>query len=371
MIETHKKIKVKINSWLDRIIDQCNLILMDVIHFPFGQTLIKKIARFTGDFCVVVLSFPRLSAYRLRGKKWNIIYIGDQSNLNEILALFFPGEKIQPEIVSRFPVWQVGKYTNQRLKESADLVVFEESRINPFKVKAACKFSFPEWIDLCLPLPENLEGFLGGSKMRNKREQLLKAEKRNTGWYYSQSENDFSFFHYQLYLPYISSRYQNRALLSNYSDQYKRWFSKGGLIMITEDEAPLAGFLCIKTGNTVHAIESGVLKEKTDTTEFNVMTFLIWAGIQWANQQQAEFLDLGGSRAYIKNGSLRSKKRWGSVVTRRSKIFRNFTCLAQDLPQNLRDHINDLGFISEIEGEFFKVFITPDNSVSLISDPYL
>ena len=371
MIGIHKKIKVKINYWFDRLIDQCNLVLMGVIHFPFKQPLMQKITRFAGDLCVFIQSFPRLSAYNLQGENWKIIFIGDQSALQEIISLFFPDEKIQAEFYKRVPVWQVGKFKDLWLGESADLVICEESRINPFKVKASVKFSFPEWVDQGLPLPENLDDFLKGSRMRNKREQLLKADKLNTGWYYSQSENDFRFFHYNLYLPYISARHQDRALLSNYSDQYERWFNKGGLIMATENDELLAGFLCIKTGNIVRAIESGVLKEKMDTTQFNIMTYLIWVGIQWASQQKAEFFDLGGSRPYISNGSFRSKKRWGCKVARRSKIFHNFTCLGENIPRELCDHINSIGFIVEDKKEFLKVFITPEGTLSLQADPYL
>ena len=368
MIDILKKVKVFINYVLDRIIDQCNLILMDVIHVPFGQSIVKGLARFSGDLCVFFQSFPKSSVYSLKGKYWKIIYIGDTPFINEILALFFPGEKTKPQLIKRVPVWQVGKFVNQCLRESADLVIYEESRIHQCKVKFPVKFSFPEWINQRLSLPESLEGFLSGTKMRNKREQIIRAEKYVTDWYYSQSEKDFKFFHYYLYQPYITSRHKSRALLSSYGDQYERWFKRGGLVMVTENDEPLAGSLCIKIGNIVYAIEMGIEEEKKKVSEYSINTFLIWAVIQWSIQQKASFLNLGGSRAYAKNGSFRSKKRWGSEVVRRSKIFRNITCMGENLPQKLREHINSLGFITEDNGKFFKVFITPENIVSLKSD---
>ena len=204
MLNIFKKLKVWINSGLDRLIDQCDLVLMDVVQVSYGQSIAKRLARISGDLCILIQTFPRLSAYNLQGKYWKIIYIGETHFIKEILALYFPGENIQPKLLERVPIWQIGKFANKFLEESADLVIFEESRINPFKVYTPIRFTFPEWINQCLPLPESFEGFLVGKKMKNKREQITRAEKFNVDWYYSKSDEDFKFFHYDLYQPYIS-----------------------------------------------------------------------------------------------------------------------------------------------------------------------
>ena len=39
------------------------------------------------------------------------------------------------------------------------------------------------------------------------------------------------------------------------------------------------------------------------------------------------------------------------------KIYSIWTFLAQDLPPSLRDHMNRLGFISEIDGRFYGVVL--------------
>ncbi|MEW6405985.1 MAG: hypothetical protein AB1649_29720, partial [Chloroflexota bacterium] len=67
--------------------------------------------------------------------------------------------------------------------------------------------------------------------------------------------------------------------------------------------------------------------------------------------------DMGGTRAWRSNGSFASKQRWGAQVVRRKKIYSTWAFLADNLSPSLQDYINQLGFISEIDGKFYRVLL--------------
>ena len=285
--------------------------------------------------------------------------------------MFFNDENIQPELIKRIPIWSLRKTVQTFLSQKTDLVICELCRLFPFKLSSGIVFNFPGWVNQQLKIPEDLDDFLAGPILEDKRRQINKANRYATGWYFTRSENDFNYFHHEMYVPFISARYEERALLASYEDQYNRWFTKGGLVMITEKEEPVAGLICVKAGKVMYAIEAGILPEKLDEAKYSIFTYLFWAGIQWAHHEKAEIFDIGGSRALLSNLSFRSKKRWGGTLVRRPKIYSNYNCAAQNLSNELRCYINELGFITETDGGFSRIFLTPQNKLSLQIDPHL
>ena len=373
MFSLLKKIKVRINYWLDRIIEECNLSLMGIAHFPFNSDsfLVRKTTRFIGDLRLFFKSFPRLSIYVFQGSRWKVVYIGSEGYLGEITCMFFGNENIQPGFLLRVPVWRLRKTVQEFLKNDTDLVICELCRLFPLKFDSQIVFKFPEWVNQQLTIPEEFEEFLAGPILEDKRGQINKANKYSVGWYFTQSEEDFKYFHYEMYLPFISSRHRDLALLSDYESQFNRWFKRGGLVMVTENNEPVAGMICVKAGKVMYAIEAGILPSKLEGVKYSIFTYLFWAGIQWAYHEKAEKFDIGGTRALLSNLSFRSKKRWGGEVIRHPKIFYNYTCLAEKLPKELREYINELGFITERQGNFYRVYLTSQNELCFQADSHL
>ena len=368
-----KKFKVRVNFWLDRIIEECDQTMMSAGSFSVNRerSFLNNLFRLIGDFCFLIKAFPRLSVYRFTGNRWTIIFIGNDEYLVEISHLFFENETVQPELIGRVATWNINKKTRDYLKENADLVICETCGLFRHKFSSKIVFTYPNWVNQQIDIPEKLEDFLAGPVLEDKRRQINKANRFSTGWYFTQAEEDFKFFHYKMYLPYISTRHEERAMLSKYEDQYKHWLRKGGLVMITENGEPIAGLICVKIGNVMYAIEAGIILEKLEDAKYSIFTYLIWAGIQWAHHEKTTIFDLGGCRALLSNLSFRSKKRWGGKVVRRPRTFVNYACLAENISQDLREHINELGFITEDRHRFYRIYLTAENMVSLETDSHL
>jgi hypothetical protein len=354
--------KVQINYLLDRTIDLCDMFLMDAyqLPWPMAQNAAKKIARFIGDISWLLRAFPRLSAYQLAGKEWTIIFVGGERGLLEIRHLFFPEEKVAQQELGRIALWKLSTQTQQWLAEGVDLVVCELSRAYANLPKASITFTVPTWINQILALPEPLETLLSGKHIKSVRHNLNRAKRAGFSWYYSRSKEDFDHFHYSMYLPHVKNRHGQRALIASYKDQWQRWFTRGGLLVVTQNNTRVGGLLCYVKGDTCFAVEVGVLDSDPDLIEQGIKISSDWFAINWAYQQGARVYDMGGTRPWRSNGVFIYKSRWRTKVVRRKKTYGGWTFLAQTLSPSLQDYLNKLGLIGEVDGKFYGVLLSAD-----------
>lgn len=358
-----RQIKVWVNWLLDRIIDICDLSLMDVYKMPFycGQSIIHKMARVTGDFCWLLRDFPRMSAYRISQADLAVIFVGGRQGLTEIRALLFPDSQAASEELGRYKLWRLGRQTQCWMETGASLVVCETSRF--FKTMIAqIDISVPKWIGQFVEMPESLETMLAGTARRDIRKRIHKA--RKAGFQcngLTRSKKDFDYFYEQMYLPFVNVRHGERALVTPYEDQLKRWFQRGGLVPVTRGSLPIAGGITYAANGICHLIEAGVSTDDSQLLGQEINAFLYLSVMKWAHSVGIRSCDMGGSYAYRHNGSFSFKREWGARVVRRRRIYPVWHFLARDIPATLRNRLNELGFITEIEGKFWGVWIDVEN----------
>jgi hypothetical protein len=360
MRKLYRRVKVWLNYCLDRVVDLCDMILRDTYQLPWpaGQSMAKHIARYVGDVSWLLRAFPRLPAYELTGADWTIIFVGPEQSLKEIRSLFF--QEASQRDLGRITLWKLSAQTQQWLAKGADLVVCELSRIHSQLPRTAFVFTIPTLIHQVLAIPKPLETLIAGRRLKGIRRRINRAQKAGLTYRFSQSKTDFDHFYYHMYLPFIKDRHGDLALATPYHDLRQRWFTKGGLVLVTQNDEPIAGTLCYLANDTCFSVEGGILEADPHLIQQGINAFLIWCAIVWGHDQGATIFDMGGSRTWRSNGSFASKQRWGAQVVRRKRIYSTWTFLAQNLSPSLRDHINRLGFISEIDAKFYGVLLSTD-----------
>jgi hypothetical protein len=351
--------KLWLNRLLDRVIDVADMFLMDAYRLPGrgAQAVARRMAQFVGDVCWLMRDFPRLSAYRLVGAHWTVIFVGGSHGLSEIVHLLFREEQIEPQAIGRVVMWRLSAHTQQWLADGADLVICELSRRHPRPSQAAIHFVVPTWVQQILTLPNSLESLTSGVRLKNVRHKLNRAERSGFDFRFSRSKPDFDHFYYHMYVPTIKARHGSLALVTPYLDLWRRWFSRGGLVLVTQHERPVAGLLCYIANGVCFGVESGVLEADPTLFQQEIQTMIRWYAIAWGHAQGARTYDLGGSHAWRANGPFVSKRRWGAHVARRKRTHSAWTFLAEKLSPALRDHINRLGFITEVDARFYGVWL--------------
>lgn len=363
----HKTLKgTVLNYLLDRVIDFGDLFLMNVYQLPWpaAQRVCQKIFRFVGELCWLIRDFPRLPVYQLtaepaqeNGESWTIIFVGANKGLWEMAHIFFAKNQPVWRETGRVALWRLPAQSRQWLSEGVDLVICELSPFFPIRLKTSFTFAVPAMINQVLDISDPVDQLIAGKKFATERHRLNKARREGFDFKFTRLPDDFDQFHYRMYLPYIKARHGNRAVVGKYKDQRKRWFERGGLVQVTHQNRPVAGVLCYLAGDTCFDVERGVLDADPALFKKGIDTIITWSAINWAHSQGAKIYDMGASRARTSNGSFAAKRRWGARVVKNRKIFAHWTFMAGNLSQPLKDYVNNLGFISQINGKFYQVYL--------------
>jgi len=358
--ELYRRGKVWLNYCLDRVIGLCDMILMDAYQLPWsaGQSMAKHIARYVGDVSWLLRALPRLPAYKLVGANWTIVVVGTEQSLGEVRHLF--EQEADRRELGRVALWTLSTQIQHWFAEGVDLIVCELGHIHPWPLRAALTFTVPIWIQQILTIPDPPDRLLVGRRIKGIRCKIKQAQKAGFTYRFSQAKSDFDYFYYHIYLPFIKKRHGDLAMVTPYQDQWQRWFTRGGLVLVTQHDQLAAGTLCYTANHTCYYIEGGIVEADPDLFRRGINAVNIWYAITWAHDQGVKLFDMGGTHAWRSNGSFVSKHRWGAHVVRRKRIYGMWTFLAQDLSPSLQEYIDKLGFISEVGGKFCGVLLHTD-----------
>lgn len=349
--QLYQRGKRSLNRALDRTIDAADAILMGKANGP------ARFARFAGNAAWLLRDVPRLPAYRLAGENGTIVFVGSDHELLEARDLFFDRDQVEPESIGRTPIWKLTQAAQRWFAEGAALVICELSRIHPWRPKAALALTVPIWIRQIVPIPDRVEDLIAGRQLHSMRHRITRAERNGFGYRFTRERADFDHFYHEMYAPFIQARHNQLAMPTPYDDMWRREYSLGGLILATRRGEPVAGAICYMHDGACRTVEGGVLHADPQLYQQGINVLLDWYSIQWGHAQGAHVFDMGASRAWRSNRIFQYKSRWRTKVVRFSKIYSEWTLVAQQPSAAWLDRVNAIGFISEIDGKFYGVVI--------------
>jgi hypothetical protein len=366
-----KRLKVRINYLLDRGIDACDTLLFEAYRLPWqsAQGVLQRLARTVGDVCWFLRDFPRLSAYRASGSGWKMVFVGSRHGFMQVCRILFPDRDAVLEEVGRVSMWRLEREARRWLTEGADLVVCEQSRISRDMRAAPMSFGVPAWIRQVVAIPSDTQMILASPERKDMRNRVNKARRAGFTCRFSKSEGDFDEFYRRMYVPHVRGRHGDLGLIAPKRDQWNRWFTRGGLLLALQGARSVGGAVVFPASHTCCLIEVGVLDDDPLLRHQEINAFLFSSVIAWGQEHGATECDLGGSRAYCANGSFCFKRDWGARVARRKRIHPVWRFLAtESLAESLLNHMNAVGFISEIGGKFYRIFLTASGEIPSRTD---
>ncbi len=351
-------LKARLNYWLDRAIDGCDFLLKGywVWPWPVGRDLAVRLARRLGIGLWLLRDLPRQSAYRLRGPAWTIDFVGGEDGLKAARELFFEGA-VTPEPLGRVAVWRLNTQAAQWRAAGTDLVICETARYLPWALRAPTRFQAALWVEQVLELPDRLEDLTAGSRYRG---LINRAVKSGQTYVFSTAVADLDAFYQDLYLPFVRHRHGDLAMVTSYA-HLRRWFQRGGVILIKQAGVVLAGMVVYMSGDTCVPVEGAVRLDDNASWQQGLNTFLWWCVMQWGQAQGARVLDMGASHGWRTDGPFTFKRRWGGRTVPRVRTSPLWTCLSDGLSPALRDHLNThVGFVVEAAGGCHRLTLLPE-----------
>jgi len=147
-----------------------------------------------------------------------ILYAGSKENKNYIANLAFASPYEENYIGSRW-IWSVREKIKEE-KYNGHLIVIELSIYFRFFIKKNKKwFYIPCWISGETDISKDIASLIANNSVKN---DIRKIRKNNLSFEVTNEVSRLHDFYYNMYLPYITKRHGNSALIENYHLFYKR-----------------------------------------------------------------------------------------------------------------------------------------------------
>jgi len=237
-------------------------------------------------------------------KPLTIVYSGHQSGLAFVRDLAF-GDSCRAQYLGKVWIFNRNRLLTPDLEEALHFVEMRETLAKNDSRRR--QFYVPMWIDGELDTEKAIEL---SRKTGNIKEDLRRIRKNKLEYEVTSDDERISDFHRDMYVPYIRNTFGPAALFHSLEDLKK---SKGTieLLVIRRDEEVLAGQIIVYEHDGVRTREIGVKNGDRQYVKAGVMGALYYYGLLHLQSRGFKTVGLGGSRAWLNDGVLRFKKKWG------------------------------------------------------------
>jgi hypothetical protein len=309
----------------------------------------------------LAMTMLRVNVKRLKGPDWTIVYLGEEFSVEELRHVMF-SSPAGVDHLGRVFLWQVPALVRKFVNDG-EFVVCELNRLVPWHPQARYVCTVEPWVKQILDIARPLDDILAGMN-QNMRRNIRKLQRAGFSYRFTREPADLDLLYHQMYLPYITSRHEARAIVAKYYE-VEYILDKGGLIMVEYQGQPVSGMGCKVLGDTCHADVLGVHKDRFDLAGRGAIPSVFWFMLDWAKGKGLRSFDLGGSRARLADGVFNFKRQWGTHLGAPLTPHTNWTFIAERISPNLCRFINTQGFLGRLDGKWQVVmFETPEVHLS-------
>ena len=261
----------------------------------------------------------------LRIKVWSLS--GLECNTKEELAILFAGKEIDMNYFvklgfdSHCNVKYLGKAWFFQIPKMArrknyfhSLYVVETP--NFFNIKNC--FRIPCWIYEEVDVSADLNSIIRKNHTLRSTKKIIK--KYALSYEVTEDSVRLHDFYHDMLVPYTNKRYPNSDMIEKY-ELLKKKFRKCDLLLLKWQGQEIAGGLIGYNGTKVHFLYLGIKDAKPAYIEIGALGAIYYFTLQYLNDKGFKKVDLGLSRAFLRDGVLNYKRKWGSRITSPTKVF--------------------------------------------------
>jgi len=235
-----------------------------------------------------------------------ILYAGRKENKNYIANLAFAGPYAE-NYIGNIWIWSVLRKVKEE-KYYSYLVVVEVYRF--FRILFGNNFFYiPCWITGETDISKNISSLANSSNEND----IRKIKKNNLSF---ESTNEISHlydFYHNMYLPNITEAHNNEVIVTEYNI-LKENFKNCDLIFIKSKEEYIGGYLIVYAGKRARLWCLGVKNGNRDYLQQGVVGALYYFSFCYLKNRGFRNVGLGDTRAFLKDGVLQYKKKWGMRI---------------------------------------------------------
>ncbi len=246
----------------------------------------------------------------LSKEQLTIIYIGDEKHKNFLAELAF-GNSYKEDYIGKTWLWRIFKIVKAR-EHACSLMVAEVPKSSLVLFGRKKCFYIPFWVRGKLNTSVDTSSLVKNESLKS---DLRRIKKNKLHFEVTNEVTQFDNFYHNMYLPYITKSHGNKALIMKY-DLVKRFFGECDLLLVKKNKEHIAGILIAYTyrKNRARLWCLGVKDGNSDYIKVGAIGAILYFSLLYLKEKGYKKVGAGGSRAFLKDGVLRYKKKWGQKI---------------------------------------------------------
>jgi hypothetical protein len=263
----------------------------------------------------------RLNVWIIRGKEKTtkqeikIIYMGRDLSGYYIEDLVF-SSIIEKKYIGKKWIWTTLKMATSNYT-NASFLIAETSDFLARVFKGKQGYFIPNWMHGEINIQTDLKDIVRINK--SIKNEMRKIRKYKLEYELTKEQVHFNNFYYGMYLPYLKKRYSKEAILEEYND-LQAVFKQGELMLIKKDGIPVAGHLIEYRKNKAILIVLGIKDGDLNYLRLGVVSAIYYYSIKYSQGRGFARVNLGSTRAFLRDGVLLFKRNWSLNIVGTSRI---------------------------------------------------
>jgi len=248
--------------------------------------------------------------------QFSIIYAGSERHKNYIENLVF--DDIYSEIIIGKWLWDIFKIS-QKKSNACSLMVLQINYALRSLFDNEKSFYIPCWISGEVDI--SIDTSLITRANSSIKSDIRRIKKHNLQFELAKGQYHFDNFYNNMYLPYITMTHGDRAILMTYGEM-KKQIKNCDLLLIKMEKEHVGGILIIYENNVPRLWSIGIKEGGADFLKAGVIGALYYFSVEYLKEKGYKKVRFGVSRAFLEDGVLQYKKKWGlKIVNSKKKGF--------------------------------------------------
>ncbi|KAF0192508.1 MAG: hypothetical protein FD165_671 [Gammaproteobacteria bacterium] len=241
------------------------------------------------------------------GASLSIVYAGCEKNKNYIANMAF-AENFTEIYLGKKWLWDVRKIRRAR-HDRGDVLIMEINR----RLQAwsgACGYYVPVWIDGETSFDDISRLMKVSERLKS---DLRRIRKSGLTYEVTRRKDLFLDFYHRMYLPYTLQAHGDEAVPHSL-DTVMSASERSDLLLVKRDGDVIAGEIIVYERDGARFWCSGVVNGNYDHVKAGALAALYYYRYLYLSERGYDKVHLGATRAFLKDGVLQYKKKWGMGV---------------------------------------------------------
>lgn len=184
---------------------------------------------------------------------------------------------------------------------------------NAFVNRRGEYLEMPDWINMLVILGDDWDLVVRNFR-QTARNNDLRLIRRNQYRYVTTTDRAaIEHFYDEIYVPFVSEKHDSDTILAPRRHVIARAM-QGALLQVLQGDRIVAAGVVYREDDVLYFLWMGVPPECRDQPPEGAISALYYFGIRHAYEFGCTAVDLTGTRAFLNDGALRFKRKWGALV---------------------------------------------------------